>query len=165
MLKSKKIRLLLFVLSVAWMAVIFIMSSQPAKESSQLSSGIVTRVVSAICSDFEDLTSKQQITISDTVTFIVRKSAHFFEYFILGMLVFVTVNTFERYKLFIRAISAVCFCIFYATSDEIHQYFVPGRACRFVDVCIDTAGSILAIVLLVLIVGRKKKYKSGELDA
>jgi VanZ family protein len=61
--------------------------------------------------------------------------------------------------------SAAAFCTLYAVSDEIHQYFVPGRACRFGDICIDTAGSILAIVLLTSIVTIKKKRKSGEFNA
>lgn len=35
----------------------------------------------------------------------------------------------------------VAICFLYAISDEIHQYFVPGRACRVFDVLIDTSGS------------------------
>ena len=29
----------------------------------------------------------------------------------------------------------------YAVTDEIHQYFVPGRACRLLDVTVDTCGA------------------------
>lgn len=147
------------------MTVIFIMSAQPAKESSQLSDGIVTKVISAVYADFDDLSLSHQTTITDTVTFIVRKSAHFSEYFILGVLCFFVANTFKKRKFYVRIVSAVIFAVVYAASDEIHQYFVPGRACRFGDICIDTAGSVLAIALLVLIVGAKKKRKSGELNA
>jgi VanZ family protein len=32
----------------------------------------------------------------------------------------------------------------YGVSDEIHQYFVPGRYCSLYDVFSDTAGAILA---------------------
>ena len=35
----------------------------------------------------------------------------------------------------------IAICFLYAVSDEIHQYFVPGRACRLFDVLIDTSGS------------------------
>ena len=152
-------------LLVIWAAVIFAMSAQPAKESSQLSGGIVKKVISAVCSDFENLSAERQTRITSTVTLIVRKTAHFLEYFILGLLAFVTANTFRRYKFFVRTLSAADFCMLYAVSDEIHQYFVPGRACRFGDICIDTAGSILAIVLLAWIVIIKKKRKSGEFNA
>lgn len=41
--------------------------------------------------------------------------------------------------------------IIYATSDEIHQYFVPGRACRMGDVFIDTLGVLLGITIILLI--------------
>ena len=150
---------------IIWAALIFVMSAQPAKESSQLSGGIVSKMISTMCSDFEDLTPSQQTKITYNATFIVRKTAHFFEYFILGLLACIAANTFQKYKFSIRALSAAIFCTLYAVSDEIHQCFVPGRACRFGDMCIDTAGSILAIVLLVLIVSIKKKHKSGEVNA
>lgn len=163
--KLQKSRIIAVILLVIWAAVIFVMSAQPAKESSRLSGGIVTKVISVVCYDFKDLSAERQTSITDTVTFIVRKTAHFLEYFILGLLAFVTANTFRKYKFFVRTLSAAAFCVLYAVSDEIHQYFVPGRACRFGDICIDTAGSILAIVLLASIVTIKKKRKSGEFNA
>ena len=46
--------------------------------------------------------------------------------------------------------------ILYACIDELHQYFVPGRACQIRDVCIDTAG-VLAGVLLVLWISRMSR--------
>ena len=36
----------------------------------------------------------------------------------------------------------------YAFSDELHQFFVPGRFCSIKDVMIDFAGSILAVLTL-----------------
>lgn len=141
------------------------MSAQPAQESSGLSGGIVSKVISVVCSDFEDLSPQRQTSITDTVTLIVRKTAHFSEYLILGLLAFAVVYTYRNHKFFVRMLSAAAFCTLYAVSDEIHQYFVPGRACRFGDICIDTAGSILAIVLLAIILRRKKRHKSGETNA
>ena len=38
-------------------------------------------------------------------------------------------------------IITVLICFLYAVSDEIHQSFVPGRACRLLDILIDTSGS------------------------
>ena len=40
--------------------------------------------------------------------------------------------------------------IVYATSDEIHQSFVPGRSPQFTDVMIDTMGVTLGILLIML---------------
>ena len=42
-------------------------------------------------------------------------------------------------------IYAVILCMLYAVSDEVHQYFVPGRSAGVIDVVIDTVGSILGV--------------------
>lgn len=42
---------------------------------------------------------------------------------------------------------AELFCALYACSDELHQYFVPGRSCRFFDVCVDSAGAFCGALL------------------
>lgn len=52
----------------------------------------------------------------------------------------------------------VVFCVLYAVSDELHQYFVPGRACRWFDVGVDTAGILLGTFLFWLTV-RKREVK------
>ena len=36
-------------------------------------------------------------------------------------------------------------------TDEIHQYLVPGRACMFTDVCIDSVGALLGILFVTVI--------------
>ena len=38
----------------------------------------------------------------------------------------------------------VIIAIAYGVSDEIHQYFIPGRHCSWHDVVADTAGALLA---------------------
>ncbi len=53
---------------------------------------------------------------------------------------------------------SVLFCILYAASDELHQYFVPGRACRLFDVGVDTAGILFGTFLFWLTV-RKREVK------
>jgi len=40
----------------------------------------------------------------------------------------------------------------YAISDEVHQYFIPGRSARVLDVCIDSAGVLTGIFILVIII-------------
>ena len=45
---------------------------------------------------------------------------------------------------------AIVACILYATTDEIHQCFVPGRACKALDVLIDSLGSCTGVFLLSL---------------
>lgn len=36
--------------------------------------------------------------------------------------------------------------ILYAASDELHQYFVPGRACQLRDVVIDGLGVLIGVL-------------------
>lgn len=43
---------------------------------------------------------------------------------------------------FIKAISLV---LFYAFTDELHQYFIPGRAFQLVDLALDTLGALLGL--------------------
>ena len=44
-------------------------------------------------------------------------------------------------------IRAEIFCALYACSDEFHQYFVPGRSCKFFDVCVDSTGTFFGALL------------------
>ena len=145
----KNIRFIVFTLLFAWMAVIFIMSAQPAEQSSQLSGGIVSKLIAAFFGKFQGLSSQQQAEFTYMLTFVVRKTAHFLEYFILGLLAKFAIRTLSNVKY--KPLFTFAFCVLYAISDELHQYFVPGRACRILDVCIDSLGSAVAIILVFII--------------
>lgn len=98
-------------------------------------------------------------------SFIVRKFAHFFEYAVLGFLIGCAL--FLSRRRFSPVTSVICSAL-YSISDEIHQYFVPGRACRIFDVGVDTLGALtgtLILALIILIVNsiamrRKEKYSA-----
>lgn len=150
------------VLLLAWLMMIFAMSAQPAQQSSQLSGGLVSKIISVLYPNLSELSQSAQTSIIHNTTLVVRKAAHFFEYFVLGVLAILTANTFNKYKFFNRAVLATAFCVLYAISDEIHQHFVPGRACRFIDILIDSSGIIAAIFTISIITSRKR---SGEQNA
>ncbi len=40
-------------------------------------------------------------------------------------------------------------CVAYAASDELHQYFIPARACRVWDVMLDATGALMGILVTV----------------
>lgn len=134
---KNKINILLVLL---WMILIFIMSSFNSTESSN-QSGFIVNIISGIFN----------INNIELLSLIIRKLAHFTEYFILGIL---TYNMFDSYNK--KAYISIIICILYAISDEIHQIFVPGRSCQIMDITIDTLGSLLGIYLLLFI---KKKHK------
>lgn len=161
---NKKLRLTALLLLLCWMALIFILSAQPANESSQTSSKFVSKVIDVIYSDFESFSIEKQVTVTYNLTFIVRKTAHFFEYFLLGVLSVITAFTFEKGNIYLKTLGAAIFSVLYAVSDEVHQCFVPGRACRLVDMLIDSTGSICAVTLVAIIIA-VKRHKSGEFNA
>lgn len=165
--KTQIFRISSFVLLIFWCVLIFLFSAQNAKKSSDTSSGIVIKIVETLYPKFENFSTEKQESITNTLTFVVRKTAHFSEYFVLGVLAFTVVVTFARYKLFVRNLCAVLFCALYSISDEIHQYFVPGRACRLFDMFVDVSGSFIAVMLLTVIVLKSKKIrgKLGDIDA
>jgi len=164
MKKIISIRIILILLLVLWATLIFVMSSQPAVKSSQTSSKFVLKIIDIIHCDFDALPTQQQTAITHTYTFIVRKTAHFLEYFILGLLSSGVAVTYSSKKHNFSFIVSAVFCVFCAIGDEIHQYFVSGRACRFFDICIDSVGSIFAILFVVLIARVYKRRKLGEIN-
>ena len=52
----------------------------------------------------------------------------------------------------------------YAASDELHQKFVDGRSAEIRDVCIDTCGVILGILLVILAVKIIKNIKTKKAE-
>lgn len=136
----------LIILAIIWMGVIFMFSAQVSDESKSSSNKVTSAVVNTVISiKKENISEEKRQKIIEDKTFIVRKSAHFTEYFILGLILILYLQTKE--KLTTKyIILAIIFCVLYATSDEIHQLFVDGRSCKIMDILIDTCGSSLAIL-------------------
>jgi VanZ family protein len=81
---------------------------------------------------------------------LMRKSAHFFAYLILGFLVSHALkNEASAASAWKRRGISLASCILYAISDEFHQLFVPGRGPLVKDVFIDGSGAALGILLYV----------------
>ncbi|MBO5857036.1 MAG: VanZ family protein [Clostridia bacterium] len=78
----------------------------------------------------------------------VRTLAHFSEFACLS---FFMNNLFVAYKDKLTPIIACTLSFLYAISDEIHQIFVPGRACQFIDMMVDLAGIISGMVVYTII--------------
>ena len=154
----KYFRIITVILLIAWMTMIFSLSSQNADQSSQTSGGVIATVVRIFYPDFDALSEAQQLELIEPFQFIVRKSAHFTAYAVLGALSFLSVITFKKIPLFYRSGISAAICLLYSVSDEIHQTFVKGRSGEVRDVCIDFCGSLLAIVVFTLIV-KKSKFK------
>jgi VanZ family protein len=97
--------------------------------------------------------------------FLIRKCAHFTEYFVLSLLVLRGIRAGRRGTRFAWALLVVAIVFCYASLDEFHQSFVPGRTAAVGDVLIDTSGGIAAqlIVTLVILLGHVRERR--ELDS
>ena len=142
--KLLKIHLLL---PFIWMVVIFIFSQQPASISSGQSNVFVEQLHHIVPSIDQQL-----------LTFMIRKSAHIFAYFILGILIFNALWRAELRKLsFGRpTMSSIIICALYAASDEFHQLFVSGRSGEIRDIIIDGIAASIGVVLIGYIYKRSK---------
>lgn len=136
---------------IAWMALIFFLSHQPATVSSELSSEVTEVIIEII----ETVAPNTQFEFGN-LNHLVRKNAHFFAYLLLGLL---TINALRRSGStgYPSAGVALVICILYAISDEVHQLFVPGRSGEVRDVIIDTAGASVGIGLYWLFSRLRKK--------
>ena len=94
-------------------------------------------------------------TDAETVSFIVRKLAHFTEYLILGIFLALDAQDIAVMRQRETGFAYIWFIPFltgmlYAATDEFHQSFVPGRSCELRDVMIDSAGVAAGVLILTL---------------
>lgn len=153
----------IIVILLLWMFLIFSFSNQNVTNSISLSDKVASKIIDVVVKiKKKEISPIEKARMIKKTRVIVRKTAHFTEYFILGILVF---KIFEMYGASRNLIYSVLFCFFYACSDEVHQLFSDGRSAKVLDVLIDTSGSILSICCLQFIKERKFKInKEKELS-
>ena len=97
-----------------------------------------------------------------TLIFLVRKTAHFTEYAILGSLFFLNLKSWQRSKssTSMNILLSLIFSFLYACTDELHQIFVPGRSAQFRDILIDTLGASFGTIITYLIIKLFNKIKT-----
>lgn len=71
---------------VAWCVFIFVMSAQPADESTELSMGVVWHIIGFIVPGYDQMSPADQLYWQQALDHPVRKTAHFLEYAVLGAL-------------------------------------------------------------------------------
>lgn len=129
-MKTKIFKILLLIL---WMILIFILSNQTGSESTNLSDGVIGKI---IC-PFTDNCNLEIYTI------IIRKTAHFMLYFILGVLSYINFKINKENMLY-----AFLICVIYAFTDEIHQMVISNRSGEVRDIIIDSLGALSSILLV-----------------
>lgn len=156
----KKKTIIGIILSIIWMAVIFVFSSKSSSELDVKNSFIVNIIKQITYPNFDNLEPNNQEYILSNISFFVSKIAHYIFYAILGLFLFYAFAFIKKYK--IRYSFVVLTSLLYAISDEFHQKFSSGRTPRIQDVCIDTLGVItmvLVIELFLTIFNKKNRRK------
>lgn len=139
--KSTFIKIIMTLVTICFILFIFVHSSMPATVS-KAESGKLTNILN-------DILTKLGLNIKFE-NGIIRKIAHFGEFFILGTLLALTDKTYNRNITkdfmninFIGLITAVI--------DETIQLFVEGRAGMIQDVWIDFCGVFCGTCMIMLI--------------
>lgn len=130
------------------MGIIFSFSAQTGDISLKTSGKIETQIAD-VMQNQNWIQTENEEEWKDTITFIVRKTAHFTIYTILGISLMGVIGTFEgTYNKKQLWMMAVGIGIVYAMSDELHQKFVSERSAEWRDVGIDTIGVILGTSIM-----------------
>lgn len=140
-----------FILTLVWMCFIFYLSHQPASVSASQSGGFMNMLTSLpIVGGL--LAKVMEFSFAE---FLVRKSAHMFLYFVLAILIYMSIGKGIDFKYYI--ISFVLTAL-YACTDEFHQLYIIGRSGEIRDVLVDSTGALLGLILVYICTlgGRKK---------
>lgn len=109
-------RIVFLMLALIVMMVIFCFSAQPSDVSNQ-TSGRIERSVETWVENTNLIQNEKKKDIKENLTFIVRKTAHFTIYTLLGICVMGFVSTYERKV--------------WKKESVANGYFVGNAVCRF----------------------------------
>lgn len=124
------------VLFVSWAFValcsvcIFMFSAQTGAQSADVSSEVMgpfSRILTAL--------------FGEQGHNVFRKFAHFFIFAALMFFMYHALYQTRRRRR-LSPVLPFILCLLYAISDEVHQLFVPERACRLFDVGVDALGCV-----------------------
>jgi len=160
-MKVKKI--VLITLLIILMTTIFFFSSENGNKSNSTSDKVTIKVIDTITSvTKKEISSEKKQQLVLDYRLIIRKSAHFTLYFLLGVVAYLTLSSFSINK---TIIFSLMLCFIYACTDEFHQLFSLNRTASFLDVLIDTTGSLCGILIAYFInkkvLNRKSKVANN----
>lgn len=149
-MKIEKRKIITLSLVIIWMIVIFLMSNQPADESSHISGSVSYRVVNTANMVLHwNLSEKELVVRAEAIQYPVRKCAHMTEYAILAVLLFAHFSSYIAFRNKRRSWYLAWFItVIYASTDEFHQLFIKGRSGSPIDVCIDAVGACIGLLVL-----------------
>ena len=154
------LRILFWALAVCTACLIFFFSSQISVESTNVSDSVTALIARIFLKGFKNMSEFDQYAVISSMNGFVRKAAHFSIYTVLAVFVTSALMTYPTLSIKLRSTYAMLICVAYASSDELHQYFVPGRSCEIRDVFIDSCGAALGILIITLLLCIYKSKKA-----
>ena len=146
-----KKKIIYLVILILWISFIFGNSLMNGNASGSFS-GSITEVIHNILQNIH-------INIKiETLHTIIRKGAHFSEYFILGIIMILNVYQYLKEPKYFIPFS-IGLCLLTSIIDETIQTFVDGRSGNFLDVGIDSSGFLISILIMSLIIMHTNKKK------
>lgn len=136
-MKHYKFRTFL-ILTLLWLAMVLLQAFLPGDASYAESNGVLA-LANVI---FPWLTHS-----------VLRRAAHFIEYFLLGFLMTGTFCYARKFTIF----KPMFFCLFTALCDETIKIFAVDRLAQISDIWVDGAGAMSGILLMWLISAIKRR--------
>ncbi len=127
--------------AILWAGFIFLMSTDTF--SAQHTGSIIEPILRWL---FPSITRDQ----FDFIHHVIRKSAHFTEYFIFCLLIYRGVRGTRRGWHWSWGLTALAIAAGYSALDEIHQAFVASRTASPYDSLLDSVGAFFAVATLYL---------------
>ncbi len=146
---------LLWALLLLNMAVIFVLSSKTAEESTVTSDAILAKPMEVYDTIHPETVGDDKVYW--WFQFIIRKAAHVAEF--SSLCVWATGLLLTYHARFSFPLGGG-FTILYAASDELHQLLVPGREGKVTDWLFDCLGAVLGLLVVYLILRRVRKRRS-----
>lgn len=89
---------------------------------------------------------------------------HYLEYLVLTLLLCWAINAGIIQTVFPSAlVSGFIVAVFYGVTDELHQLYVPGRVTDMLDILVDAAGAITAVILLIVVNTVVNRFRKSTL--
>lgn len=127
--------------ALVWAAVIFFASTDTFSSEHTVSvlEPILRKLFPSIPSEYIEL-----------VNHVIRKCAHFTEYFVFGLFLYRGVRGTNKGWRWSWGFTALAIAAVYAALDEVHQAFVASRTASPYDSLLDSIGAFFAIFVIYL---------------
>ena len=149
------------VFAIATGVMIFLFSADDAIKSSKKSTEVAEALAPVMITEYKEMTPTQKRASVGSLSGMLRKCGHAFEYMAFGTAVTLFALSFARRENAagkkkksrfptreFLLLCAIVFCFLFALCDEWHQTFVDGRSGEMKDVLLDFMGAFCCAVIV-----------------